>query len=136
MKKNLGFHLVKEDCDMGSLMELFKTGRIIYVADERNEYCGCIAYRERKQIEETRIMCINRHSKVVFSGPSEEEEVLKIFETYSNIRNIPIISKDNKILYEYILDFDDNGFDSRAYWEKRYKEGGNSGAGSYNRLAD
>lgn len=27
-------------------------------------------------------------------------------------------------------------FSSSAYWEKRYLEGGNSGAGSYNRLAD
>lgn len=27
-------------------------------------------------------------------------------------------------------------FESRKYWEKRYSEGGNSGSGSYNRLAD
>jgi hypothetical protein len=25
---------------------------------------------------------------------------------------------------------------SKAYWENRYADGGNSGAGSYNRLAD
>lgn len=51
------------------------------------------------------------------------------------LKNIPIIGpllKGIKGLFIRPEEF----IDSPSYWENRYKEGGNSGAGSYNRLAE
>lgn len=35
-----------------------------------------------------------------------------------------------------ILALEESGFSSSVYWEERYRNGGNSGSGSYNRLAE
>jgi hypothetical protein len=47
----------------------------------------------------------------------------------SRITRIPVIRA--LIEYLYLLDF----HNSKLYWEERYKKGGNSGSGSYNKLA-
>jgi hypothetical protein len=50
------------------------------------------------------------------------------------IKKIPIIRDLAQFLYSVIMNRTFEG--SGNYWEKRYKTGGNSGSGSYNRLAE
>ncbi len=50
------------------------------------------------------------------------------------VKKIPIIRDLAQILYSVIMNKSFEG--SSNYWEKRYKTGGNSGSGSYNRLAE
>ena len=52
-----------------------------------------------------------------------------IIMVISRITHIPLIRA--LIEYLYLLDF----HNSKLYWEERYKKGGNSGSGSYNKLA-
>ena len=41
-----------------------------------------------------------------------------------------------RLTNEDILKLEEDNFSSSVYWEERYKNGGNSGSGSYNRLAE
>lgn len=100
---------------------------IAYVIDEQRKYLGCIT---KSDIKNDNIM-LNRKSKVVIQGDDEGENAREIFDSYKIINNIPVVNENAEILYEYVREFHTN-----EYWEKRYKWGGTSGSGSYNRLAE
>jgi hypothetical protein len=52
------------------------------------------------------------------------------------IKKIPVIGPFARSVYKKWLKPSRPFHDSESYWVDRYKSGGNSGAGSYNRLAD
>lgn len=81
---------------------------------------------------------IHRCKPIVFVGVEDDEErniVSGLLESQG------YISSDRKFKDKSILEFTDAGnghkkyFDVGDYWDSRYRRGGNSGAGSYGRLA-
>lgn len=51
------------------------------------------------------------------------------------VKRTPIVRDIARAALKVIVGYRQKGFTSGDYWEGRYRDGGNSGAGSYNRLA-
>lgn len=118
--------ILKENMSDTEMQECLKTNNIAFVVDDSERYVGCY----------TRVKGLNTDSKVITQCAEEKELAKAIFAESDRIHNIPVINENRKLLYQYIKDFDDYDFKSKIYWENRYNNGGTSGAGSYNRLAE
>ncbi|MDR0311290.1 MAG: glycosyltransferase [Acidobacteriota bacterium] len=99
------------------------------------EYNRCSMSREDRKIYGGRIPMQFQLNRTY----SLEDLFLQSETTNDSINLFAIISPDNHFKSTiYIAEPSRNGlidFNSADYWEKRYATGGNSGAGSYNRLA-
>jgi SAM-dependent methyltransferase len=52
------------------------------------------------------------------------------------IKNIPVVGPIARRIYRKLINPPEPFHGSESYWKKRYEAGGNSGAGSYNQLAE
>lgn len=128
---------VYEDVDIHEIEYKFHRGHsIFYVINNREEYLGCMTRKEILESIQAEVLLWNCNSYKVVHGKGEEEKVKDIFSEHNNIFNIPIIDESGKLLYEYVCEWNNVNFDSVQYWENRYKNGGNSGNGSYGDLAE
>lgn len=127
MIKDYKWLTLKTSMSNDEMLETLRGGaeNIAYVLDEVGNYVGCY----------TRKAGINRKSKVIIHCEEEREVAKEIFAENERIRNIPVISYEGKLLYQFIREFEDCKFESKEYWENRYRQGGTSGSGSYNQLA-
>lgn len=134
---NEKIEVICEEVDIEGIEDKLQRGRgILYVVDKEGIYLGCITRREMFTISRQKRLFVNYDSYKVMHGESEKEKVKEIFAAHNNIYNLPVIDENGLLLYEYIREIDNQYFDSVQYWEERYKKGGNSGNGSYNKLAD
>lgn len=131
MVKRTKMAIEKKNCDIKNVEKLLRIYGIVYVV-ENNKYIGCIANSEIRNGK----VFINRNSVSLRSGNNEKQMAKEIFEKNKLIKNIPILDAGGHLLYEYVKEISDYDFYSSTYWESRYKNGGNSGTGSYNRLAE
>src|SRR5678815_1312722 len=53
----------------------------------------------------------------------------------SLVKRTPVIRNIAREIMKVVAGYRQKDFGSAEYWEERYREGGNSGSGSYNRLA-
>jgi len=71
------------------------------------------------------------------SGRHGDEDVRVAIKVRQVVERIPVVGPAARRLVMAVLARSDLKIrDSAAYWEKRYQSGGNSGAGSYDRLAE
>lgn len=135
--QNKKMNIVCEDTDIDEIENRFKQGEcILYVEDKKGEYLGCITRRELLAGLKQKCLTWNCNSYKIMHGEGEERRAKEIFDIHNNIYNLPVIDKNGLLLYEYVREIDEKSFDSTRYWENRYKTGGNSGDGSYDKLAE
>ncbi|MED3875751.1 methyltransferase domain-containing protein [Lysinibacillus capsici] len=91
---------------------------------ELNEHCGLPVYHI-DEINDTDV-------KILITSSYYREIAWQLnqkgFNNYQ-IFSVQIIDKEQ-------IDFEYENFNSKKYWEDRYTDGGNSGAGSYDKLAE
>lgn len=134
---NKSLNIIYEDSDIGSIEEKIERGcDILYVLNKDGKYLGCITRREVALSLQKKRLVVNDKSTKLECGADEEKRVKELFRNNHCIQNIPVVDKNGLLLYEYIREISNENFDSMQYWEERYKSGGNSGIGSYNRLAE
>lgn len=83
------------------------------------------------QVEE----CITENKSIIIALAYDKQEEVYRYLTKAGFNKEKIICL-NKEMYQTILDTEKDLFDSKNYWDQRYISGGNSGSGSYNRLAE
>ncbi|MDE7282481.1 MAG: hypothetical protein K2N85_02670 [Lachnospiraceae bacterium] len=118
--------IFKTSMSVCEMQERLGNNNIAFVVDDEENYVGCY----------TKVKGINTDSKVIIQCEEEKQLAKSIFAENERIHNIPVIDEEGKLLYQYVKDFEDYDFKSKSYWEKRYSNGGTSGAGSYNHLAE
>lgn len=134
---NEDIDFVYNDVDIKEVEKEFDKGcSILYVVDKDRHYLGCITRRELFLSLKQNCLVANYDSYKLQHGDSEKERAKELFDIQRNIYNVPVVDDKGVLLYEYIHELSDETFDSIKYWENRYKEGGNSGEGSYNKLAE
>ncbi len=135
--KNNNIKCVEENIRVDEVEMLFDKGwNILYMTDSQGIYIGCITRKEMALSVKEQKLVVNNNSIKLKSCDSIEEKVKQLFERYNRVFNIPILDSAGKILYEYENVIETENFNSSDYWENRYKMGGNSGDGSYNKLAE
>lgn len=134
---NKSLNIIYEDSDIDGIEEKIERGSgILYVLNKDGKYLGCITRREVVLSLQKKRLVVNDNSTKMECGADEEKRVKELFRNNHRIQNIPVVDKNGLLLYEYIREISNENFDSMQYWEERYKSGGNSGIGSYNRLAE
>ncbi len=134
---NDNLNMVYEDVDINEIEYKFHRGcGIFYVIDKEDKYIGCMTRKEITESIKTEALFVNCDSYKVVHGKEEQKQVEDIFREHDRIFNIPVIDENGRLLYEYVREFRNENFDSVQYWENRYKNGGNSGNGSYGDLAE
>lgn len=130
-------NIIDEDTDIKKVEEKFDSGcSILYVVDRAGKYIGCITRSELFTILQQKRLVVNHTSYKIQCGEDEKARAEKLFDAHRSVYNIPVVDEKGLLLYEYIRELVDENFDSVKYWEERYKEGGNSGGGSYSKLAE
>lgn len=139
MKKiiqNRKVNIIYEDMDIEKAEDIFKQAGILYVVDINKKYLGCITRKELAVGLEKKCLFVNYNSCKIIHGEDEEKRAGEIFDAQKHIYNLPVIDENGLLLYEYVCEIDNESFDTVQYWEERYKKGGNSGNGSYDKLAE
>lgn len=135
--QNKKVSVIYEGTDIEEIENRFKQGEcILYVKDKKGKYLGCITRKELVAGLKQKCLTVNYNSYKIMHEEGEERRAKEIFDIHNNIYNLPVIDKNGLLLYEYVREIDENSFDSTQYWENRYKTGGNSGDGSYDKLAE
>jgi len=134
---NKKINIIYEDINIKDVEGLFEQGcSILYMVRPSGEYLGCITRKEMELGKKQKQLVVNYKSLKIVEEKDEKERVRELFHSNYHIHNIPVVDKNGLLLYEYVREIGNENFSSIQYWEKRYKQGGNSGAGSYNRLAE
>lgn len=134
---NKKVNVVYEDAIVPEIEEYFNAGHsILYVISRDRKYIGCITRKEMLLGQQMNQIVVNQNSVKLVQQEKEEEKVKELFSRYQKVFNIPIVDEKGHLLYEYVNKINTEDFSSIEYWEERYKNGGNSGSGSYNKLAE
>lgn len=104
--KNFDIEIVRNSnlsLDEAKKIFVHSTQAILYVIDNKGIYLGCITLGNILNASYTLNPknLINFSSKRIYSGKNEETEASEIFSSNNNIKNIPVIDKDGKLIYEY-----------------------------------
>lgn len=134
---NKDVDIIYENTDIKAVEKMFEEGcGILYVVKKNGQYVGCITRKEMVIGKQRGHLIVNENSLKIKSMRNEDEKVRMLFSVHSNIQNIPVVDENGILSYEYMRKIVCDDFDSRQYWEERYRNGGTSGEGSYNRLAE
>lgn len=134
---NKQINIIYKNESIANLEMRFDKGcSILYVVNENGQYLGCVTRKEMLIGMKQNCLVVNYDSYKIKHGEDEFEKAKEIFHKHHGIQNIPVINENELILYEYTRQVISDDFDSAKYWEERYKNGGNSGEGSYSRLAE
>lgn len=109
--KNFNIEIVRNsNVSLDEAKKIFvnSTQKILYVTDNKGIYLGCITLGNiiNASYPLNPKNLINFSSKRIYSGKNEEAEASEIFSSNNNIKNIPVIDKDGKLIYEYQIAID------------------------------
>lgn len=104
VKRNQDFKVLYiENLDIKSILSNgTSTDKFWYVVHQDRTLAGCIGSREYSQICETKQMVIKKDFMYVHAGREEKQSAIEIFSANTNIRKLPVLDEDRKLLYEYV----------------------------------
>lgn len=73
-----------------------------YVLHKDDTLAGCIGSKEYRQICETGKLSIKKDFLRINAGEDEKQTASEIFTKNSNIRKLPVVDENGKLLYEYV----------------------------------
>lgn len=85
----------------GMMGQNYYTG--CYVLDDKDKYIGIIGKKEYIESKSTGKVIVNFKSKYIMHNENEQKKAKEIFRNNA-IKKIPVLSKNGKVLYEYIRD--------------------------------
>ncbi|MCM1038074.1 MAG: glycosyltransferase [Ruminococcus sp.] len=78
------------------------TDKFWYVLYQDETLAGCIGSREYVQICETKRIVLKKDFLYIYAGEEEKQTAIEIFMANKKIRKLPVLDKNQKLLYEYV----------------------------------
>lgn len=101
-----------EDLDIKSILSADTlTDKFWYILRKDGTLEGCIGSKEYSQICETKQMVIKKDFIYIYAAEGEKQTAIEIFTENTNIRKLPVLDEEGKLLYEYVRSME-------AYYEE------------------